>query len=112
MQKQKQPFRLPMTLTFLSGRLDGKFLVHSLDFDIVSVARDEDTAMTKMRMAVKTYVEYGLSKGWKEHIVFPAPQSFWDCLGPDTPTKIAPPITVGDVKRIVLVGNCELRRAA
>jgi hypothetical protein len=69
MQQPSKPFNLPMMLTFLESK-NGHHVVHSLDFDIVSVADTEHEAWEKARLAVKTYVEFGLSKGWYDYIAF------------------------------------------
>ena len=51
MQQPSNPFNLPMMLMFLESR--DCHLVHSLDFDIVSVANTEHEAWEKARLAVK-----------------------------------------------------------
>jgi hypothetical protein len=79
MQQPSNPFNLPMMLTFLESR--NGHLVHSLDFDIVSVATTEHEAWEKARLCGKGYVEFGLSKGWPDYIAFSAPQ---DKITPDT----------------------------
>lgn len=101
MQQQTKPFNLPMMLTFLECQ-NGHHSVHSLDFDIVSVADTEDEAWEKARLAVKTYVEFGISNGWTEHIPFPAPQEYWDMITPDVSTRIVPPITIADSEKKVI----------
>jgi hypothetical protein len=101
MLQPERSFTLPMMLTFLESK-NGSHVVHSLDFDIVSVADAEDDAWGKLRLAVKTYVEFGLSNGWKEHIVFPAPREFWDKITPDMTTRIMEPITLGDAEKKVI----------
>ena len=83
MQQSERSFNLPMMLTFLESK-NGHHVVHSLDFDIVSVSDSEENAWRKQRIAVKTYVEFGLSNGWKNHIVFNAPKEYWDKITPDT----------------------------
>lgn len=98
MQRIKKPFNLPMTLTNLLLH-DGKFVAHSLDFDIVCVADDEKEAWEKLRLAIKTYVEFGISSGWQDNIIFPAPQEYWDKLTPDTPVQLGPPIVINGVER-------------
>src|SRR3954452_13102333 len=71
MQQTEPSFNLPPMLTFLEST-NGYHAVHSLDFDIVSVADSEDEAWRKLRIAVATYVEYGLNNGLKDYIVFNA----------------------------------------
>lgn len=93
-----------MMLTFLESK-NGHHAVHSLDFDIVSVAGSEEEAWQRMRLAVKTYVEFGLSNGWKEYIVFNAPKEYWDKITPDVTTRILEPITLGDMEKKVIAVN-------
>jgi len=101
MPQPSKGFNLPMMLTFLESK-NGHHVVHSLDFDIVSVADSEHEAWDKARLAVKTYVEFGLSKGWPEHIMFSAPQEYWDKITPDTNTRIAEPIMIANVEKKVV----------
>lgn len=104
MQQPERSFNLPMMLTFLESK-NGHHAVHSLDFDIVSVADSEEVAWSKQRLAVKTYVEFGLSKGWKNHIVFNAPQECWDKITPDLHSRILESITLGDTETKVIAVN-------
>jgi len=102
MQPKERSFNLPMMLTFLESK-NGHHAVHSLDFDIVSVADSEDEAWSKLRLAVKTYVEFGLSNGWKEHIVFNAPKDkFWDKITPELSSRILEPILLADTEKKVV----------
>jgi len=91
-----------MTLTHLLCT-NGKAVAHSLDFDLVSVASTEEEATKKLRLAVKTYVEFGLGKGWDDYILFPAPKRYRDKLTPDVPAQIGPPIEIASDERAVLV---------
>lgn len=96
-KQTRSDFELPMTATFAMGqRADGKFIAHALEFDIVSVAETEKEAELKLRLAVKLYVEYGLSKGLEKDIRFPAPQACWDRLTADSTISIGPPIKIQD----------------
>lgn len=104
MQQPERPFNLPMMLTFLESQ-NGHHAVHSLDFDIVSVADSDAVAWNKLRLAVKTYVEFGLSKGWKNHIMFNAPQECWDKITPELNSRILEPITLGDTETKVIAVN-------
>ena len=101
MQRIKKPFNLPMMLTNVMKR-DGKYVAHSLDFDIVCVADEEGEAWGKLRLAIKTYVEFGISNGWQDSIIFPAPQEFWDRLTPETPLQLGPPIVIAGIERKVV----------
>ncbi|MGB8063354.1 MAG: hypothetical protein WCF26_15790 [Candidatus Sulfotelmatobacter sp.] len=103
MQQPERSFNLPMMLTFLESK-NGHHAVHSLDFDIVCVENSEEQAWNKLRLAVQTYVEFGLSRGWKEHIMFNAPKAFWDKITPDVTTRILEPITLaGTEKKVIAV---------
>jgi hypothetical protein len=98
MQRIRKPFNLPMTLTNLMVH-NGKHVAHSLDFDIVCAADNEKEAWDKLRLAIKTYVEYGLSNGWQDFIIFPAPKEMWDKLTPETPLQLGPPIVINGIER-------------
>ena len=104
MQQPERPFNLPMMLTFLESK-NGHHAVHSLDFDIVAVADSEEVAWNKLRLAVKTYVEFGLSKGWKTNIMFTAPQECWDKITPELTSRILESITLGDTETKVMAVN-------
>jgi hypothetical protein len=101
MQQPDSNFDLPMVLTFLESS-NGNHVAHSLDFDLVAVADSEEEAWMKLRIAVKTYVEFGLSNDWKEYIKFSAPQQFWDKITPDVPSRILEPIVLGAAHKKVL----------
>lgn len=95
MTPQRAPFELPMTMTISLCQECDKFVAHALDFDLVCVADSEAEATNKTRLAVKTYVEYGLSKGWTDEIMFPAPEEYWDKLK-DATISVAEPIQIMD----------------
>jgi hypothetical protein len=101
MHRIKKPFNLPMVLTNLMVH-NGKHVAHSLDFDIVCVADNAEEAWQKLCLAIKTYVEFGISNGWQDSIIFPAPQEAWDKLTPDTPLQLRPPILIAGVERKVM----------
>ena len=107
MHRIRKPFNLPMMLTHLMSHNDDKYVAHSLDFDIVCVADDAEQAWSKLSLAIKTYVEFGLSNAWQESIVFPAPQEFWDKLTPETPVQLRPPITIAGAERKVMEAEVE-----
>jgi len=86
-----------MTATFTQQRRDdGKFVAHALEFDLVAVADTETEATDKIRLAVKIYIEFGLSQGWEDDILFPAPQQSWDRLTEDSRISLAAPIEIND----------------
>ena len=100
----KKAFRLPMTTAFLSFRRpkDGKAVAHSLDFDLVAVADDEDLALDKLRLAVKTYIEYGISNCWTDDIMFPAPTEYWERFQAAKTFRTMEPIGIDDDRMIVV----------
>jgi hypothetical protein len=91
-----------MMATISVGQREGKFVAHALDFDIACAGETEDIATVKLSLAIKTYIEYGLSKGWSDDILFSAPNEHWDRISPDTPVKLLPPLFIDD-KRMLLV---------
>ena len=86
-------FSLPAMLTNVIWT-NGKSKAHNLDFDLVTVAPTEDEALQKLRLCIKTYVEFGLSKGWDNYIIFHAPKEILDQLKPNTPVQIMPPLEI------------------
>ena len=111
MPRIKKPFNLPMMLTNLLTR-NGKCVAHSLDFDIVCAGDTEDEASEKLRLAIKTYVEFGISNGWNDYIILSAPQHYWDKLTSDVPLKIGPPIIIEGIERKVLEAQVSEDRVA
>lgn len=113
--RKGKAFRLPMTAAFVSyRRTDGKTVAHSLDFDLVAVAESEVQAFNRLRIAVKTYIEYGLSNNWTEDIFFPAPTECWEKFGATASIQTMPPIEIEDDRMIVVravVDNHEHREA-
>lgn len=113
---KRKGFRLPMTAAFVSytRAKDGKTVAHSLDFDLVAVAENEDQAFGRLRLAVKTYVEYGLSNNWAEDIMFPAPTESWDGFAASKSIQSMEPIEIEDDRMIVVratVAHHEPRQA-
>jgi hypothetical protein len=107
MMPQKRPFELPMSVTvgFCRDEKRGKVSAHALDFDLVCVADNEDEATRKIRLAVKTYVEFGLSNNWVDDILFPAPVDYWDKLSGQQITVMSDPILI--MARRMLVYRAE-----
>ena len=93
---QKRPFELPMSITVGVCRDDktGKTSAHALDFDLVCVADNQEEATRKIWLAVKSYVEFGLSNNWADDILFPAPTEYWDKLIGQQITVMADPILI------------------
>jgi hypothetical protein len=93
-RRKTPPFRLPQTVTFsVIERKDKKWVAHALDVDLVSVADSRLKAVEKLRLAVKTYVEYGLVNNWTDDIIFPAPEECWQRLQGKM-AEIMPPIEI------------------
>src|SRR5690348_8914510 len=106
-------FRLPTTITnFIQS--NGHCVAHNLDFDLVSVARTEQEAKDKLNLAIKTYVEFGLSKGWDDYIYFAAPESVRaELKNPETRLEIAPPLEIAsNVAPVTVARPYESERAA
>ncbi len=100
--RRKNSFRLPQTVTFcVSERTDdGKWVAHALDFDLVAVSNTRAKAVDRPRLAVKVYVEYGLTNNWIEDIVFPAPEECFTRLQGKT-AEILSPIEIEDARMSV-----------
>jgi hypothetical protein len=90
-----RPFSLPTSVmvSFYKTK-SGGYRAHALDFDLVCSSKDAAEAKRKIRLAIKTYIEYGLSKGWESYIIFPAPAECWQRLSPGTPVTVWEPIRV------------------
>jgi hypothetical protein len=106
-----------MTGAFVSHRkADGNVVAHSLDFDLVAVGADESRAFKKLRLAVKTYLEYGLSNNWTDDIPFPAPAQYWEPFLKATSMRSMEPIQIEEDRQMIVVHatmiNNELRQAA
>ena len=72
-------FALPFAAVFTCSKNEaGKFIAHALDFDLVCVNDTEEQAMERLRSTVKAYIEFGFSRGWSQHIKFPAPDQYWE----------------------------------
>jgi hypothetical protein len=97
----RRPFELPMTMVVTTCQDEEGFVAHALDFDLVAVAATEDGALDKVRLAVKTYIEYGITNNWEADIMFPAPKECWERISTDTLIKMMEPITVMDRRLLV-----------
>lgn len=90
---------LPATILFAfyqgNGRLTKPVVGHCLDFDLVVVRPSKQEAVEALEYSVKAYVDYGLQRGWAEHLHFPAPSQFWDKL-PDMAFEYGKPIHCND----------------
>jgi len=107
----RRKMEFPMTMFVTTCEEDHDYVAHALDFDIVSVAATEDEAMEKVRLAVKTYIEYGLNNNLDADILYPAPTKFWDKISQDTPVKMMEPITVLD-RRVLVIAAAQTHGAS
>jgi hypothetical protein len=99
----RRKFQLPMTLTnTVCPREDGKIVARSLDFHLASVGKDEAEAKGKLRIQIKEYVEFGLSRFWDDFVLHAAPDKYVHMLTPDTPIEIGPPIEIASNERAVI----------
>jgi hypothetical protein len=96
MLRSRRPFQLPTTTMSISYKDAGKCVAHSMDFDLVCVADTEEEASKNLRLAMKTYIEFGLSHQWADEIYFPAPQEFQDRITEKTPVRVGPTILIDD----------------
>jgi hypothetical protein len=99
----KRPFQLPMSTIFniYEDVTEKIHFAHALDFDLVCAASTAKEAEENLRLAVKTYIEYGLNNAWDEDISFPAPKEFWEKIKKDTPVSIGEPIQIECEKLLV-----------
>ena len=103
MMPQKRPFQLPMAITIAKSKDEqtGAVTMHSLDFDIACVCSTEEEATKKIRIAIKNYVEFGLSNGWEEDISYPAPEEYWQNLEGAEIVVLGEPIQIMTRKMLV-----------
>jgi len=94
---------LPMALTvrMCTNRDTGKVTMHALDFDLVCVADDEAEANRKIRLAIKNYIEFGLTNDWSEDILFPAPDEYWQQIANADIIVMGEPIQIMAQKMLV-----------
>ena len=93
---KRKPFELPMTTTIsLCSDEAGMFTAHALDFDLACVGASDGEAYRKVVLAIKTYIEFGLSNGWDDDIIFHAPDECWDKLENAT-INLGEPIQIMD----------------
>ena len=89
----RKPFELPTSVTIrFYSEPDGQITAHALDFDLVATAKTRVDALRKIRLSVRTYVEFGFLNGWAEDIRYPAPEKFWPPEG--TNFETIEPITI------------------
>src|SRR5437870_2275755 len=103
---KKKVFKLPMVAALNISQqpnASSRFIAHALDFDLVCSASTKERALEKIRLAVKTYIEYGLSKNWAEDIHFPAPADFWEKFQSAGTVELLPPILIEDDRLLVVM---------
>jgi len=88
-----------MTYLLLTKHPD-RVVAHALDFDLVSVAKDEKEALAKLRKAIKAHVEFGIQRDLVKDILFKAPEEYWAALTPDTKLSIGEPILIDNAHLI------------
>ncbi len=99
-------FNLPLTAIFTCARDEQtkNFIAHALDFDLVCTGKTREAALDRLRQTTKTYIEFGISQGWAEHIKFPAPPSYWEEAWKEGNQMVPlPPIRI-DTKKIFILG--------
>ena len=102
MRRRNSPFRLPITATFSLHRTgSGRHIAHALDFDLVCVSDTEQKALDKLRLAVRTYIEYGLNNNLAADILFPAPDEYWEKLQGQKIVTLLAPIEIEDNRLFV-----------
>ena len=65
-----------MTIRFYDEP-SGGITAHALDFDLAATGVDRSEALEKIRLSIRSYIEFGFSSGWAEDIRYPAPDRFW-----------------------------------
>jgi hypothetical protein len=98
-----------MTLSTTVTQKGKLWIAHSLDFDLVETGHSRSGAWENLMLAIKTYVEFGLSKGWDDYIIQTAPSDFQMSAGMSV--EVMPPLELASTTRGVIVLH-ETQRAA
>ena len=98
-----------MTLSTTVTQKGKLWIAHSLDFDLVETGNSRSDAWENLMLAIKTYVEFGLSKGWDDFIIQTAINDFQITAG--MRVEMMPPLELAILMRGVIVLN-ETQRAA
>jgi hypothetical protein len=78
----RKPFELPTSVTIrFYPEKSGGITARVLDFDLAATARDQANALRKIRLCIRSYVEFGFLNGWAEDIRYPAPRQYWPPAG-------------------------------
>lgn len=89
----RKPFELPTTVTIRFYPESGdRVTAHALDFDLASTGKTHEEALRKIRLSIRSYVEFGFLNGWAEDIRYAAPTKFWPPEG--TKFETLEPITI------------------
>jgi hypothetical protein len=89
----RKPFDLPTSVTIRFYREpDGQVTAHALDFDLAATGKDRASALKKIRLSVRSYIEFGFLNGWAKDIRYAAPDKFWPPEG--TNFETLEPITI------------------
>jgi hypothetical protein len=88
----RKPFELPTAITITFRSENNKITAHALDFDLACTGETREEANKKIRLAIRTYVEFGFLNQWSEDIRYDAPQEFWPPQG--TKLEVAEPIEI------------------
>jgi hypothetical protein len=102
-------FRLPMTLTTTTSQRGELFLAQSLDFDLVETGSSKGEAWENLMLAIQTYVEFGLRKGWDDFIIQNTPDDLPAAVG--MTIEVMPPLELASTTRGVIIRH-ENQRAA
>lgn len=94
-------FRLPMTLSTTVTQKGKLWIAHSLDFDLVETGTSKTGAWDNLMLAIRVYVEFGLSKGWDDFIIQTAPDDFQMTAG--MRAEVMPPLELASTTRGVII---------
>jgi hypothetical protein len=89
----RKPFELPTAITiafYPNGK--GEVVAHALDFDLVCTGSTLPEANQKIRLSIRSYVEFGFLNQWADDIRYDAPSKFWPPQG--TALEVAEPIEI------------------
>lgn len=102
MRAQRQ-FCLPTTVTFRSHTNErGKVVAHALDFDLVTSGDTLESAMEKLEVSVKVYIEHGIMNNLTALIPCPAPDEYWPSSVDQLELRFLAPIEIDDTRMFVL----------
>ncbi len=103
LENDEKPFVLPMHTMFSLSHKANEVVAHALDFDLVAVAKTEDEAVAKIRMAVKRHIEFGLNSGYERNILYSAPAEYWAKITPESSISIGEALEINHVRMITQI---------